>query len=104
MISLKTGDTRPLDVVLKRGRSVIDLTDAEVVFAMGRQNGLGDGIGGDCQVLDDPELGQVRYEWAAGETDDAGLYYAEWRITRAGEDETVPSEGYEAVRISDAVD
>jgi hypothetical protein len=46
--------------------------------------------------------GQVSYVWQAGNTDHAGDYYFEWKVTDSlGKEQTYPTEGYGTVRVID---
>lgn len=105
MINLTAGDSRPLDVILRRDGDVISLTGSTVVFFMDNQDG-GDALTGACSLVSttDPDTGAsikaARYAWQAGDTDTPGLYYAQWRITNGtGQVETVPDAGYDTIRI-----
>ncbi|MFZ9725626.1 MAG: hypothetical protein ACO3EH_00335 [Ilumatobacteraceae bacterium] len=50
-------------------------------------------------VVVDGALGQVRYDWAAVDTDTAGQFNGEFRITLAGAITTYPSVGYISIVI-----
>lgn len=46
-------------------------------------------------VVVTPETGELRYDWAAGNTDIAGEYYGEFKVTLVtGLERTFPQKGY----------
>ena len=97
--NLKTGDTQPLraQLVYSSTNLPIDLTGATVLLYV-------EGIvaGGACTLVDEDQ-GQVQYAWGAGETDVAGDYDAEFKVTIAGVHQRIPSKGTLRVSIAASV-
>lgn len=51
-------------------------------------------------VLVNAAQGQVRYDWASGDTSTAGDFLVEWQVTFPdGRQQTFPSTGYNTVKI-----
>lgn len=94
------GDTLyPFDDVLLDGTGTpIDLSAATAVrFRMGTKRSLGEladpsdlVVDADGSFLDRPN-GVVRYSWQDGDTDVAGRYLAEWKVTFPTGTLTVPN-------------
>lgn len=99
--AIKVGDTSPtLEATLTdHDDEPINVTDAEVTFVMTKVGYTDPVIEGSASV-NDGEAGEVEYEWESGDTDESGIYEAEFEIEYAdGHTETSPSDGYIYVRI-----
>lgn len=96
--NVKTGDTKPLRAQLAYvdGGGPINLTGGTVVFHMV-------GITGGACTIDDAVNGWVSYPWAAGETNTAGIFDADFNVTLAGKQSRVPSLGNATIHIGPAV-
>lgn len=52
--------------------------------------------------ITDEEGGEISYDWAVGDTDTPGLYYAEWVVTFGnGVPQTYPAEDYLWIVVKD---
>ncbi|MDP1793194.1 MAG: BppU family phage baseplate upper protein [Acidimicrobiales bacterium] len=84
------GEPVPLDDIgelrfhMARGRTNPPLVDAEAVII-------------------DAEAGTVRYEWAEGDTDAAGVYQAEFELRSGGDVTTFPNDAYLTIEIHERV-
>lgn len=78
--------------------SAIDLTGAGVVFRMRPRAGGALKINASATVVS-AAAGIAEYAWAAGDTDTAGLFDAEFVVTLAGLAQTVPASGYVLVLV-----
>lgn len=78
----KQGDTFPLEIELKwSDGSVVNLTEVDTVdFIMTAWGESTPTVEGECVIVTADE-GLVRYDWEDGETDDAGMYKVEFKIT-----------------------
>lgn len=97
---LKRGDTSP--ALLYRLDPTVNLAAAEVVFNM-RPRGGGPAVLERAAALinADPADGVVRYEWAPGDTEEAGRFEAEFEVTYAdGTVETFPNDDFIIVQIT----
>jgi hypothetical protein len=77
------GDTAPTlyGTLTRSDGTAYDLTTASGVrFQMRVQTSMAYAVDADA-VIATPASGLVRYEWAPGDTADAGDYYASWEIT-----------------------
>lgn len=85
MLMMKRNDTVPLTATLKVGTVAVDLEGATVKFHMRDSSGtvVVDAAATVLQVGDgsDGSKGKVKYEWAAGDTDTAGVYDLEWEVS-----------------------
>lgn len=102
---LKNKDTGPvIRGTLKNGTgAAIDLTGATVLFSMRSQSGA-TVIEAQPALIVDAEAGVVEYEWTAEDTDDPGIYEAEFRVTLSdGNVETIPNDGYIPIKISERI-
>lgn len=99
---IKQDDTAPsLSATLLDDGELIDLTGASVHFVMRALVAAGEGrtepTAGPAAV-DAPAVafagGAVRYDWAEGDTAQAGRYVAEFKVTRDGRVSTYPATGY----------
>lgn len=95
---IKRGDREPaITRQLMQSGAPIDLTGASVKFLMRGDDGLK--VDAAADIDDDPTTGIVTYEWAAADVDTAGVYKAEWEVTRAGRTLTVPTNDYIKVTV-----
>lgn len=97
------GDELPhLTATLTQSRAPIDLTNCTVEFEMVPVAG-GASIGGAC-VVDSPTAGTVHYVWQPGDTDAAGSYQGQFRVTYGtGDVITVPTIGVITISIEPRV-
>jgi uncharacterized protein YfaS (alpha-2-macroglobulin family) len=98
--TLKQGMTDPLQLTLKdKNGNTVNLTGSTVTFNMQEPDGT--------QIVDDQavtvtgaSVGEVEYEWATGDTDEAGEFEAEvHELTAAGKVVVYPQEEYLIVII-----
>lgn len=78
--------------------AALNLTGAAVLFRMKARGGTSTKISAAGTIVD-AAGGIVEYPWAAGDTDTAGIYDAEWRLTYADGVQTVPTSGYVAIVV-----
>lgn len=98
-IALKRGSTRPIEALLQDGSGMaLTMTGATVKFQLRKKSDSTLKINGNAEVVDEPTA-HVRYTPTPTDTDTAGNYVAEWRVTYAGGDVLVPEEGYITVKI-----
>lgn len=103
---VKTGDTAPSPstILLDGAGQVVPLTGATVAFKARTAPGATPLIDGPATVVDD-EAGIVRYPLAAGDTDTAGAFLAEWEVTfQGGEVQTFPGDGYDELLVGTDLD
>lgn len=101
MTSIKTGDLYPpLIATLTDSAGVVNLTTATSV-TLRMTNRIGANVIDDavCTVTN-AASGEVQYDWRAGDTDAAGIYYCEFHVTFAGVmPTTFPNDSYHIVEI-----
>lgn len=94
MFTIKTGDTMPaLNVTLAEydGTTPIDLTAAvTVTLRTSRPSGV---IVEDAMTVVLATAGTVRYQWVAGDTDEAGIHTAEIVVAWPEGPQTFPASG-----------
>lgn len=97
----KKGDTfKPIQATLSDADGPAPLSGATVLFVM-KQEGGAKLVEGLAEIVD-ANAGTVRYRWQAGDTDTAGVFFAEWQVTfPGGGQETFPSKGWERVIVYD---
>jgi hypothetical protein len=96
---IKSNDTLPyLEATLSDDNGVVDLTGATVTFVMRERNGAAAVVRAAASIVEADE-GTVRYEWAEGDTVDAGQYRGEFEISIGGKVLTYPSETYIPINI-----
>jgi hypothetical protein len=96
---IKQNDTSPsmLATLQDANGVAVDLASATVNFYMGNING---NIVNSIATIVDAEAGQVRYDWAALDTSDSGMYQAEFEVVFiGGTKETFPNNDYISVVI-----
>lgn len=102
---IKKRDLRPvIQATLKDANGAINLTNAVgVSFVM---TYLGGGAKIDAAgAIVTPASGIVSYTWTGTDTDTAGVFDCEWEINwGGGATQTVPSDGYDRVVITDDLD
>lgn len=97
---IKKGDRYPsISARLSTGKSI---TGGSVKFRMRKQGVSGAALKVDAAaVIVNGTTNDVRYDFAAIDTDEIGAFDAEWEITYAdGKRETVPNDGFFTVRVS----
>jgi len=98
---IKAGDTSPaIQGTLERPAGTpINLTGASVVFVMRKRGADVDTVNAAASLVT-PASGVVKYEWQTGDTDDAGTYDAEWKVTFAdGTIERVPNTKAQSIKV-----
>lgn len=100
---VKQGDTAPaaVAVLLDPSGLPLSLSGATVKFHMSDQKHV---VIIDAVATVDPDQvtnkGRVSYQWVSGDTDDTGVFLAEWQVTFAGGTIlTFPNADYDNVRI-----
>lgn len=97
---LKAGDLLPSITAALRDASnnPVNLTGATVTFRMRRRNATTNVVEAAASVVSAVN-GTVRYDWQAGETDDHGLYEAEFVADLPSGRETFPNDRFISVKI-----
>jgi hypothetical protein len=82
----------------------VDLTSAASVNFHMKEAGQSIKIEGAATIVD-ANLGTVKYDWAAGDTDTPGTYQCEVEITYSDSTvQTVPNDGYGTVIVTEELD
>ena len=98
---IKEGDVLlKIEATLKdENDAVVDLTGAAVIFKMKGRTSVTIKVDA-AATIDDAVNGKVSYTWAAGDTDTAGDYHAEFEVTFTGGSVlTFPNDGYLEIKI-----
>ena len=102
----KVGDVgRTIETqILDAAGNPIDITSATVTFRMWHSGASSAKVNAAATVVDGPN-GKASYTWAAGDTDTAGDWLADWNIViTAGVNVlTVPTDGWNHVLITSSV-
>ena len=99
-VTLKRGDTRrAIRAVLKDADGdPVNLTDCQVKFKMAPLSGPA--TISRAAHIQNAEKGEVWVVWVPGETDTAGIFRAEFKVTYPdGRKETFPNDGYISIQI-----
>lgn len=101
---LKKGDTLPTISATLTGDdgTALDLSGSTVEFRFRHVDG-GTPTTGSATVVNAAD-GKVKYDWSAGDTDDAGYYIGEWIVTTGSEVLTAPGDSYVTFEIVETVD
>jgi hypothetical protein len=93
---------KPITVYLEYSDDTpADITGATVKFIMRREKTVATPKVNASATVVDATTGQVRYDWAEGDTDTPGRYDCEWQVTLpGGEPGTFPDKGYDTVVIT----
>lgn len=99
--SIRKGDRLPaIEAQLFDGETPVILTGASVELRYRPVNG--GTVIVKAAVIADALTGRVKYEWAANDTDTAGVYAAAWRVTFAdGRKASYPNVGFLRLAITD---
>jgi hypothetical protein len=95
--TLKRGDTLPAlrATLIDAVGSAVNITGATVRLHLNTPEPLDA-----AAIIDNASLGEVHYDWQTGDTDEAGLFRAEWQVTFSnGQIETFPNDTNDLVRI-----
>lgn len=101
MFIIKQNDQRPFySVPLTRGGDSVDLSSAAAVTFIMRKQGEVENTIENAAIITDAPNGVVEYRWNAGDTAEAGTYFAEFQVLYGDSTtETFPTISYEIVRI-----
>lgn len=92
-VTMKVGDTLPVlevQLVDSAGDAIVLAVDATVQFRMRAAAGGALKVNAAATVVD-RTTGTVRFNWASGHTDTAGLFFAEFQVTDSSGVITHPS-------------
>lgn len=105
VFKIKQGDTAPpISGTLKENKAVRDLTEASSVALRWRRKGTTATVS-NAATIDDATAGAVSYTWAAGDTDDPGVYFAEWVVSwNDGTEQSYPTVGYFTFEITEGIE
>jgi hypothetical protein len=104
-MTFKTGDRPPVYATLTDDGLPLNLTGATVEFLMRDFGGGAADVMGAASIEGPPQDGNVRYDWAAGQTDTPGEYEASFRVTFAGGvEQTFPNDDFIAIIIEASID
>lgn len=100
---IKRGDTAP--ALLYQLAPVLDLTGCTVVFNMRPKGSTTAKVSrGAASVYGTATNGQVRYDWASGDTDTSGYFEGEFEVTLTdGSIETYPNYGYIPITVTEDI-
>ena len=99
---IKQGDTRKdLERILAIDGSAVDLSDAtSVEFHLCNKARKGFVKFNKDATIVDATSGQVKYEWADGDTEDAGTFFYEFQVNWSnGDTQTFPNDGFKSLKI-----
>lgn len=105
-VYIKQHDTQPsISATLTEDGVAVDITGATVTFVMRPRLCRHEVPAASpkveaAAVVVDAATGQVRYDWAVGDTDTEGQFDAEFKVSIAGAVTTYPSSGYLPIVIS----
>lgn len=92
---IKQNDSKPfLSVTVTQDGSAVDLTDVSVVkfYMITADNQRTQAVSG-TGAVSNASGGVIKYEWAAGDTDTPGEYWAEFELEwDTGEKQTIPED------------
>lgn len=71
--------------------AVVDISGSTVLFRFRREGEGGTVREGAANLIGGGTLGQISYDWQAGDTDEPGNYLGEFVVTIAGREKTFPS-------------
>ena len=99
-ITIKRNDQLPsVRATLYDPNGAIDLTDTSVRFRFRSRAKRTLIISGDCSIDSPQTAGKVTYSWRPADTAVAGLYDAEFEITKDGQKITCPNTGMLSLEI-----
>lgn len=100
---IRKGNRRPyIGAVLKDSEgNIADLTGATVKFIMSATPGGSDKVNAAASIVGLPTAGTVQYAWGATDTNEVGVFYAEFCATYGVEDESFPNHEYILVEITE---
>lgn len=105
---IKRNDTRPeinIIVIDESSGNPLNLTGATATFSMKKAGASAPKITRAAAQIADAAAGKVKYSWATGDTNDPGIYRAEFEVTFSGGGKaTFPGDGYIEVHILEDVD
>jgi hypothetical protein len=104
-LTVKRGDLKPVvnATLTDESGTAIDLTGATVTFTLRKLGSVGTPLlNAVAATVVSAASGTVRYTWLATNTDTAGLYLSEWRVTFSdATTQRFPTVGYNTVQIVD---
>lgn len=105
-IPLKRGDTSPsvTTTLTDENDQPVTLSASNVRFHMAHFTTMETKVDAPAEITA-AETGDVRYAWDPADTDEPGLYFAEFEVTHTdGSVETFPNDGYITVYIGPDAD
>lgn len=100
--NIKRNDTDPpITATLQDSNGAVDLTGSTVKFIMKSPDNNTAKVNSPA-TISDAVNGQVQYFWQQGDTDTAGLFFAEWEVTLpSGKVATFPNNTFNSIMITE---
>lgn len=102
---IKRGDRLPkISSTLKDAAgAAVNLTGAAVKFQMKKIGASARKVDTAATVVGQAEDGKVEYAWGATDTDETGMFEAEWEVAIGGLIQSFPNDKHLLVQISDSI-
>lgn len=102
-INIGQDDNEPIEFYVEdQSGTVFDLTGKTVIFSMAKDGATARKAGGSCDLNVDPATGRCTFAWGSGDTDTAGTYWGQLKITTTSGGKIIRSRKF-IIEIEDKV-